>query len=337
MKRVLIAAVLSFSLPAHAKFAAVQFEGANGVKLNARVYEPVGNSSNSPAILLVEGFGKSHLDKEPESSPFFQLAQALSDQSFTVLTFSKRGSSSNSKNGSWAKSTFWLDNQDAQAAFDFLKSYNGVDQKRIYLFGQSIGCLHTSILAQKNPVKGLIVFAGGYQNFLNILEEQNLVIMDLMGKKPEAAKKEIAPMMQAYSDLKAGKLDCEKYKSICRTEDGETIVDDSQEKYMAEVFKLDPLTELGKVTVPVLVMQGTSDFVISPNQFELARKSLGAKKNFSFKSLGGVDHFMSDQIDRRGSLQALTKIKQTKTLAPISPKLVNATKEWLKFQESQTL
>ncbi len=159
-----------FSAVAQAKFSVVKFDAGDGIKLNARVYEPSGTQSTKPAILLVEGFGKSHLEKEPESSPFFQLAQAMSDQGFVVLTYSKRGSSSNSKNGSWAKSTFWLDNTDAQAALDYLKSYSGVDKSRLFIFGQSIGCLQSSILAQKNSVKGLIVFAGGYQNFLNILE-----------------------------------------------------------------------------------------------------------------------------------------------------------------------
>jgi len=327
----------AISLEANAKYSAVKFAAADGVNLNARVYEPSGMPTSKPAVLLVEGFGKSHLDKEPESSPFFQLAQALSDQGFFVLTYSKRGSSSNSKNGSWAKATFWSDNKDAQAALDYLQAYRGVDKNNVYLFGQSIGCLQTSILAQKNPVKGLIVFAGGYQNFLNILEEQNLGILDLMGKKPEEAKKEIAPMMQAYSDIKSGKLNCDAYKSLCRVEDGATIVDDSQEKYMAEVFRLDPLAELGKVSVPVLVLQGTSDFVISVKQFELAKKSLAPKKNFSFQVLEGVDHFMSDQNGRAGSLQSMAKIKQTKTLSPLSPKLLGATETWLKSHASTAL
>ncbi len=106
---------------------------------------------------------------------------------------------------------------------------------------------------------------------------------------------------------------------------------------MAEVFRLDPLAELAKVSVPVLVLQGTADFVISINQFELAKKSLVTKKNFSFQVLEGVDHFMSDQKDKASSLQAMAKIKQTKTLAPLSTKLLGATRNWLKIQDARTL
>ena len=93
----------------HAEIAKVQFPTEDGLKLNARIYSPKGASS-APAILLVEGSGKSHFEEELESSPFFQLAEHLSKHGFVAMTFSKRGSASNAKNGSWAKSSFWTDN-----------------------------------------------------------------------------------------------------------------------------------------------------------------------------------------------------------------------------------
>lgn len=60
----------------HAKISNIQFSTADGIKLNARIYEPQ-IFLNAPAILLVEGSGKSHFDNELESSPFFQLAENL--------------------------------------------------------------------------------------------------------------------------------------------------------------------------------------------------------------------------------------------------------------------
>ena len=324
--------LLPMSLHAQAKFNGTQFKTPDGVELHTRIYEPNAGGTSQPAILMVEGFGKSHLDKEPESSPFFQLAEALSQNGYVVMVYSKRGSASNAKNGSWAKSTFSSDNADAQSALDFLKAYRGVDRENVYLFGQSIGCLHVSILAQKNKVKGVIAFAGGYQNFFTILEEQNIEILRLMGKSPDEAKKATQPMMLAYSQVKAGNFNCEKNKELCHQEDGANIVDDAQEAYLAEVFKMDPLKELAKISAPVLVLQGTSDFVISTSEFDLAKKSLGANKNFSFQLLENVDHFMTLQKDKAASLKAMAAIKQTKTLGPLSTKLSAATETWLKKQ-----
>jgi hypothetical protein len=318
------------TVTAHAKMSKVQFSTEDGLKLNARVYEPE-KTSAAPAILLVEGSGKSHFEEELESSPFFQLAEDLSKHGFVAMTFSKRGSASNSKNGSWAKSTFWTDNKDAQSALNFLRKYKGVDSEKTYLFGQSIGCLHSTLLAQKNKVKGVVLFAGGYQNFFNILEEQNLEILDLMGKSQSEAKKEIEPMMKALADLKNGKFKCDNHKALCANEDGQIIVDGTQEKYLTDLFKIDPLDELSKVTAPVFVVQGTSDFIIAPREFNLAKRRLGDKANFTFKLLDKIDHIMSEQADQKTSLQAMMTIKKTKVFAPLSPKLSTAISDWLKM------
>lgn len=318
-----------FSSPSNAAMRRVVFSAFDSVSLNARIFEPAKKQSSGPAILLVEGSGKSHFDSELESSPFFQLAKSLSDKGFFAMTFSKRGSASNSKNGSWAKSTFWTDNKDTQSAFDFLKNYKGVDPKRMFLFGQSIGCLHATLLAQKNEIKGLVLFAGGYQNFLQILEEQNLEILNLTGKSPAEAKKEIEPMMLALADIKNDSFKCEKHKTLCAVEDGATIVDGTQEKYLKELLKIEPLDELSKIKCSTLVLQGTSDFIIDPSEFAKAQQKLQSVSNFSFQLLEKVDHLMSDQVDKKSSLQTMMTIKKTKTFAPLSPKLTTAITSWV--------
>jgi hypothetical protein len=178
-------------------------------------------------------------------------------------------------------------------------------------------------------VKGVILFAGGYQNVYQILEEQNLEILGLMGKSKADAKKEIEPMMKALTDLKNGKFSCKSHQALCATEDGETIVDGTQQKYLVDLFKLEPLDELSKVSAPVLVLQGTSDFVIAPSEFDRAKKSLYGKNNFSFQLLEKVDHIMSEQKDPKTSLQAMMEIKKTKKFAPLSPKLSGAILDWL--------
>ncbi len=309
----LFAGVLAIVLSsnANAAFSKVVFPTSDGLKLNARIYEPTSGGKLSPAILLVEGSGKSHFEEELESSPFFQLAKGLSDHGFFVMSYSKRGSASNSKNGTWAKSTFLIDNEDAQSAFDFLKSYKTVDAKKLFLFGQSIGCLHSTLLAQRNTISGLILFAGGYQNFLKILEEQNLEILALTGKTPAEAKKEIEPMMRALYDVRNGGFKCANHKTLCTTEDGVNIVDGTQEKYLEELLKIEPLDELAKVKSKTLILQGTSDFIIDPSEYQRAKARLENNKNFSFNLIEKVDHLMSDQADKKTSLHAMRSVPET--------------------------
>ena len=320
---------MMLSLNAQAEMSKITFPTADGTHLNARIYDPAKNPKAAPAFLLVEGSGKSHFDEELESSSFFQLAKSLSDHGFIVMTFSKRGSASNAKNGSWAKATFWNDNSDVQSAFDFLKSRSGVDPKQMFLFGQSIGCLHATLLAQKNEIKGLVLFAGGHQNFMQILEEQNLEILNLTGKSQTEAKKEIEPMMKALIDLKSGIFKCENHAPLCSVEDGANIVDGTQEKYLVELLKIQPLDELAKVKSPTLVLQGSSDFIIDPSEFARAQKRLQLTHNFSFQLLKNVDHLMSDRADKKASLQAMMEMKKTKTFAPLSEKIPSAMMSWM--------
>lgn len=114
-----------------------------------------------------------------------------------------------------------------------------------------------------------------------------------------------------------------------RKEDGETIVDGTQEKYLLDLFKIEPLVELSKITASVLVVQGTSDFVIAPSEFNRAKGLLGKKANFKFLLLEKIDHIMSEQKDQKASLQAMMTIKKEKVFAPLSPKLSTAITNWL--------
>ncbi len=331
LRSLLVAGVsfISLNSAASAAFKKVVFTATDGIQLNARIYEPAPGGKTSPAILLVEGSGKSHFENDLESSPFFQIARDLSELGFFVMTYSKRGSGSNAKNGSWAKSSFMTDNRDAQSAFDYLKNYKSVEANKLFLFGQSIGCLHATLLAQKNNIKGLILFAGGYQNFIHILEEQNLEILSLMGKASVEAKKEIEPMMKALLAVKSGNFKCDEHKDLCKKEEGVNIVDGTQEKYLEELLKIEPLDELAKVKSKTLVLQGSSDFIISPNEFHRAKARLDSSKNFSFKLIEKVDHFFSDQVDKKTSLQAMSSIKKSKTFPQVSPKITSEIQSWL--------
>ena len=149
----------------------------------------------------------------------------------------------------------------------------------------------------------MILFAGGYQNFLNILEEQNLEILVLTGKTYVEAKKEMEPMMEALENIMGGTFSCEKHKALCTTQDDVNIVDGTQEKYLVELLKIEPLDELTKIKSKTLVLQGSSDFIIDPREFERAKVRLGSEKNFTFQLIEQVDHLMSDQIDKKASLQ----------------------------------
>lgn len=136
-------------------------------------------------------------------------------------------------------------------------------------------------------------------------------------------------MMRALLDIKNGKFSYKNHQALCVNEDGETIVDGTQEKYLVDLLKIEPLDELSKLKIPVLVLQGTSDFIIAPSEFDLARKALNSKSNLTCQLLEGIDHIMSEQKDRKSSLHAMMEIEKTKVFAPLAQKLSNSIADWL--------
>jgi hypothetical protein len=85
-----------------------------------------------------------------------------------------------------------------------------------------------------------------------------------------------------------------------------------------------PSIEHKNLVLLLLRLKISSDFIILPHEFDLAKQKLESRKNFTFIKLEGVDHFMSDQKDKMASLQTMRKIAQTKTPPPLSPKLTSA-------------
>ena len=133
----------------------IKFRTFDGVRLTAAEFRPRrAPSAGAPAVLIIEGSGKSSSGGDLPTSPFYQLGRILAAEGCYVLTYNKRGSGLNTNNGSFYRSTFWTDNKDAQAALNFLRSSGQADKDKIFLMGQSMGGVHVTALALKNKIAG---------------------------------------------------------------------------------------------------------------------------------------------------------------------------------------
>ena len=71
----------------------------NGIKTNAQITIPAVGNGPFPGVLLVAGSGVVDMNEtlSPDSKPFWQIAQYLSDRGFAVLRYDKRGVGANSQ------------------------------------------------------------------------------------------------------------------------------------------------------------------------------------------------------------------------------------------------
>jgi uncharacterized protein len=118
----------------------------NGIKTNAQLTIPAVGSGPFPGVLLVAGSGVVDMNEtlSPDSKPFWQIAQYLSERGFVVLRYDKRGVGANSQiidYNMWGNLTFDDLKHDAETALSVLTQQPEVDPSKITLIGHSEGTI----------------------------------------------------------------------------------------------------------------------------------------------------------------------------------------------------
>src|SRR5215208_1164501 len=118
----------------------------NGIKTNAQLTIPAIGSGPFPGVLLVAGSGVVDMNEtlSPDSKPFWQIAQYLSERGFVVLRYDKRGVGANSQiidYNIWDNLTFDDLKHDAETALSVLTQQPEVDPSKITLIGHSEGTI----------------------------------------------------------------------------------------------------------------------------------------------------------------------------------------------------
>lgn len=309
----------------------IEFNTFDSVKLNAELYSPSGKNKKKPAVLIIEGSGKSGFETEPEGSPFKQLANALSKNDFYVIRYNKRGSGENAKRGSFWGATFTSDNKDASAAYDYLSNLSDVDKNNISIIGHSFGGPQSLKLAETKNIHKIIMLTSTVQPTDKLMIEQNETIMRLQ----KVAENEV---LMTLKELKI-QLDSVKNKSFkcvepsCSLIDGVEVLDKSiQVPWLQEVLNQNFLDLADSQTSPVFFIFGNSDFVIPKSEQNLVTERLVAKnpKKFKISVIEKLDHFMVENETKEDSLKYAMKAQKEKAFKNVSSELIVKITDWLK-------
>jgi alpha-beta hydrolase superfamily lysophospholipase len=128
------------------KYRNVVIDLGNGIQSNAQLTIPAVGNGPFPGVLLVAGSGVVDMNEtlSPDSKPFWQIAQYLSERGFAVLRYDKRGIGANSQiidYNVWGNLTFDDLKNDAEIALGVLIQQPEVDPSKISLIGHSEGTL----------------------------------------------------------------------------------------------------------------------------------------------------------------------------------------------------
>jgi uncharacterized protein len=176
--------------------------GNGGLKTNAQLSLPAVGNGPFPGVLLIAGsgirdmnesLGYIRIDNHTGSkvyppTPFFQIAEYLSQRGFVVLRYDKRGIGENGTildSDAWGNLTFNDLKQDAEKALAVLAQQPEVDPDRITVLGHSEGTVIAPRVAIDNTtkVRNIVLMGAAAQNVYELGYFQNVDLKVLYAEK----------------------------------------------------------------------------------------------------------------------------------------------------------
>ena len=235
--------------------------------------------SDIPLALIIAGSGPTDRDgNNPmmKNNSLKILAEKLYENGIASLRYDKRGIAASMEAGLYeSKLRFENYIDDAVAWVELLKLRNQFS--KIIIIGHSEGSLIGMIASQKTDVDAYVSIAGAGQSADKILKEQ-------LKSQPQVVIDAAYPIIDS---LVQGKI-VENFDPILNS-----LFRLSVQPYIISWFRYDPQTEIKKLNLPILIVQGTTDIQVSVHD---AKELAKANKNAVLIKIKGMNHIFKEAV-----------------------------------------
>lgn len=201
-----------------------------------------------PLVIFHSGSGPTDRDgnnPQMQNNSLKLLAEGLQREGIAVLRYDKRGIAASKSN----------DKEEDLRLSDFIRDLEGwIDQmkqtqlfSRIILLGHSEGALISLMAAQSSEVQGYVSLAGPGRNAADIIYEQ------IQAQSPDLA----SATKNDLDSLRQGFL-IKEYSPYLMG-----LFRPSVQPYIISWFALNPEEEISRLSIPVLIVQGTHDIQVA--------------------------------------------------------------------------
>lgn len=221
------------------------------------------------AVVFIHGSGPNDRDETLGPNKFFaDLADSLTRHGIATLRYDKRTFVYKERTTEVSGGKLDYDTEitdDALAAIRLLATQNGIDAKRIYILGHSLGGRLVPRIAEKanGQLAGAIAVAAPARPFETILMEQLQYVTSVQGQKETDAKKQYDQIMGSLP-----------------------------KEYIAFDHKYDPFKASKATTLPMLFIGGGNDYQVTDKDMTLWKEKLQGRQKVEFWWGESLDHLM---------------------------------------------
>jgi dienelactone hydrolase len=245
---------------------------------------PVGSGPFAAAV-LVHGSGPSDRDETVgPNKPFSDLAQGLASQGIAVLRYEKRTKQYPTECVALGAQLTVKDEtiDDAVAAVALLGKTPGVDPKRIFVLGHSLGGMVAPRIAKAAPaIAGLVIMAAGNRGLEDAMIEQMDYIASLQPNRSAEASKQFEKFKTEMAKVKA-----------LTTNDvtSSTSVLGAPPHYWLDLRGYVPARAAQDLKCLLLILQGGRDYQATVADYEIWQENLKGKPSVTFKLYPALNH-----------------------------------------------
>lgn len=291
------------------------------VVLNGTLVLPEGYSRKTPVLIMVTGSGQQNRDEELfEHKPFAVIADALARAGIATLRYDDRGFSGYNRNIN--KCTTEDFKNDALAGVELLR----MRFDKVGVIGHSEGGTIALMLAAEQKVDFIVSLAGMVVSGAETLVAQNKTALAAAGIPAADVETYCRALGDAFNASVNG-------TGVPRIEDYDipvalkqnllAVINQIQMPYMRHFLALDMRPLLGKITCPVLALNGTKDIQVEyESNLSALRSGLPSNSKTRIESVEGVNHLF--QHCKTGAVTEYREIEET-----FSPAVLETIIQWI--------
>jgi dienelactone hydrolase len=236
-------------------------------------------------LVLVHGSGPNDMDSTLGPNKMFRdIAWGAASKGVAVLRYNKR---TNEHGAQFARLTNPTANQetveDALAAAALLRTARGIDAKKIFVLGHSLGgTLIPRIGKADAAIAGLIILGGTTHSLLDVLVPQTELNFTLHGPMSDAQTKLLESLRQQVARANDPKLTADTPSSEMPL--------GIPPSYWLDLRGYHPEQVARGLQQPLLILQGERDYQVTMDDYDTWKRGLAGRSNVEFRVYPKLNH-----------------------------------------------